>query len=533
MKNNIFTLIACGFLALSGVAQEQCTPHDHPGNPIRSKAFMDAGGQRVANDFIISANTLNFSATRMEANLWTKESEISYLDIIFYTDDNNHPGTVVGDTLSAIVPTSQEIIDTDSQDNFDIRKVILDFPTAVDLSGTGTEPVKYWVELVAYPSVPGKRIGWELNGVEVSGEGVNYTNSAVNYWMVNETWDGVFSLHGQCTVTEGCHIPEAVTASEIGTNEATISWTGTTDATSYILEYGPLGFVQGSDDGTIVEISSEFTSYTITGLDNVTAYQVYVKTICTEGESIPSVPLAFTTSDFYCEIGNLDTIEPITYVEFAGIENRSPSGLNDAPAHEYFLDIQAEVVPGETYTIVVEGNTGGPYEDGVTAFFDWNQDNQFNNSTERYDIGILTSSTGEDGFQISAQITVPANALPGVTRMRLMKEFYANAYIIDGCTWISYGQAEDYQMVVGSLGIEDQALENINLFPNPVHDVLNIKAKENLSSVAIYNLLGQEVLKSNLNNIQESIDVSALNTGVYLAKVEINGKSKTYKIIKK
>lgn len=55
--------------------------------------------------------------------------------------------------------TSQEIIDMDPQNTFEIRKVILDVASNVDLAGTGTEPVKYWLQLVAYPSIPGKRVG--------------------------------------------------------------------------------------------------------------------------------------------------------------------------------------------------------------------------------------------------------------------------------------------------------------------------------------------------------------------------------------
>lgn len=41
-KNVLLLLVFCSFL-LNGVAQESCTPHDHPANEIRSKGFMDAG----------------------------------------------------------------------------------------------------------------------------------------------------------------------------------------------------------------------------------------------------------------------------------------------------------------------------------------------------------------------------------------------------------------------------------------------------------------------------------------------------------
>ena len=53
----------------------------------------------------------------------------------------------------------------------------------------------------------------------------------------------------------------------------------------------------------------------------------------------------------------------------------------------------------------------------------------------------------------------------------------------------------------------------INLYPNPVSDILNIKIPLDmqLDKVVIYNNLGQKVLESNLN----SISTSQLNTGIY------------------
>ena len=53
-----------------------------------------------------------------------------------------------------------------------------------------------------------------------------------------------------------------------------------------------------------------------------------------------------------------------------------------------------------------------------------------------------------------------------------------------------------------------------------------------MTSVEIYSLLGQRVISNSLSNTIESIDVSALNTGVYLAKINIDGNSKTIKFIK-
>ncbi len=532
MRKSVFLVTLLSLISLGIYAQESCTPLDHPSNAIRSKAFMDAGGQTVANDFHLSANTLNFSVEQIEANLWTEEGDIASLDLVFYNNSSdNHPGTIVGDTIFNIIPTSQVILD--DEDGFDIRRVVISLPTPLELEGSGIAPVKYWVQLIAHASLPGKRVGWELNGVEVSNEGVNYSNPNINHWLVNETWDGVFTINGECTLIEGCLIPDNVTATSIGINEATIEWIGDAAAVSYLLEYGPAGFVPATGQGIELPVSAGTTTVVLTDLEMVTTYDVYTKTICEDGESIFTIPLTFSTIDEYCSIGNLDTIEPISFVEFAGIENRSPAGLNDAPAHEYFLNQIAEVIPGETYTITVEGNTGGNYSDGVTVFFDWNQDGEFNNTTERYDIGILENSSGEDGVQISAQIEVPQNALSGNTRMRLAKEFYANAYPTDGCYWISYGQAEDYGVTVGVLSTNEVDTVSFSVYPNPVSDNLNIKSDKIISSMEIYNLIGHKVYDNTLGASEAQLDVSHLSSGVYLVKIISEKSSETLKIIKK
>jgi hypothetical protein len=55
------------------------------------------------------------------------------------------------------------------------------------------------------------------------------------------------------------------------------------------------------------------------------------------------------------------------------------------------------------------------------------------------------NSTGTDGKQSTGDITVPADALLGATRMRVIKKFSS---VPDACNAAGYGQAEDYTVVV-------------------------------------------------------------------------------------
>jgi hypothetical protein len=61
---------------------------------------------------------------------------------------------------------------------------------------------------------------------------------------------------------------------------------------------------------------------------------------------------------------------------------------------------------------------------------------------------------------------------------------------------------------------------------------LNLTSNENLSSVKLYNMLGQEVLSEKLSNPNETIDINGLNSGAYLGQVQINNNTETFKFIK-
>lgn len=82
----------------------------------------------------------------------------------------------------------------------------------------------------------------------------------------------------------------------------------------------------------------------------------------------------------------------------------------------------------------------------------------------------------------------------------------------------------------GVLGLEDNNLEMVTLYPNPTSDVLTISNAEN-ATIEIYNLLGQVMtIKTNSSN-QETIDVSGYAAGAYMAKISSAGITSTKKFV--
>lgn len=88
-------------------------------------------------------------------------------------------------------------------------------------------------------------------------------------------------------------------------------------------------------------------------------------------------------------------------------------------------------------------------------------------------------------------------------------------------------------IVCTPLSVADQAFENFTFYPNPVANTLTLKAGNEIQNVAIYNMLGQEVININPNTTTPSINISNLQTGTYLMKVSIDGNMKTYRLLKK
>lgn len=147
----------------------------------------------------------------------------------------------------------------------------------------------------------------------------------------------------------------------------------------------------------------------------------------------------------YCGTTFTSGVEPITLVNFAGINNTTDNTTGGV-AHEDYTSLTANVNFGSTYPITLKGNTDGAYLDKFSVFIDWNKNNIFTDAGETYDIGGITGSTGIDATVLVGNIEVPATASLGTTRIRVVK-FY-NAFPTSCQTGAGFGEAEDYSITV-------------------------------------------------------------------------------------
>jgi len=69
-------------------------------------------------------------------------------------------------------------------------------------------------------------------------------------------------------------------------------------------------------------------------------------------------------------------------------------------------------------------------------------------------------------------------------------------------------------------------------YPNPVKNILNLSYEQNITNVAVYNLLGQEIITKKFDANQTQVDMSGLASGTYIVKVTADNVNKTFKVIK-
>jgi Secretion system C-terminal sorting domain len=73
---------------------------------------------------------------------------------------------------------------------------------------------------------------------------------------------------------------------------------------------------------------------------------------------------------------------------------------------------------------------------------------------------------------------------------------------------------------------------NIKMYPNPATNVLNIEALNEIENISVYNLLGQEVISKTTNNKVVNLDITSINSGIYIIKTTIDGVVSASRFVK-
>lgn len=155
----------------------------------------------------------------------------------------------------------------------------------------------------------------------------------------------------------------------------------------------------------------------------------------------------------------------ITNIAFGSINNTSPFQSGSTPVYENFTGISADIQAGSSLSISVKGPSS-TFPSDVVVFIDFNKNGSFDDAGESFYIGRLAPANPANAYTITSNITIPANAISGMTRMRVLKNTNTAAYsdpnapnsIASACQSLRSGQAEDYSVNI---------LGNNTVFPAP------------------------------------------------------------------
>lgn len=270
-------------------------------------------------------------------------------------------------------------------------------------------------------------------------------------------------------------------------------------------------------NGTDFSPIANATSATYTATQTQTTWYRLNVTCAAGQQTVTTNAVQVTSTGFpcYCDAVFDGGTEPITLVNFAGIDNAS-SAATSSPGMESFVSLApAQVVAGQSYTITLKGNTNGNYTNYFTVYIDFNRDGDFVDQGEMFSVaGTLVNSTGTDSQQVTADIQIPATAQTGITVMRVFKLY--NIAAIDPCDaseGLGYGQIEDYAInIAAPCSVPAPQAPGLQSFCG-VATVSMLTASSNSGSVVWYSASeGGEPLAGSAN----------LVSGIYYAAVITN-----------
>lgn len=93
-----------------------------------------------------------------------------------------------------------------------------------------------------------------------------------------------------------------------------------------------------------------------------------------------------------------------------------------------------------------------------------------------------------------------------------------------------------YETIFGintTLGQADIENAEIAVYPNPTSNSVHLEANDKIKSVLVFDVLGRKVLENNPNSQQTILKMEGLKVGLYILKITVNGKTSSYKIVKK
>ncbi|MFL0077850.1 zinc-dependent metalloprotease [Tenacibaculum maritimum] len=323
-----------------------------------------------------------------------------------------------------------------------------------------------------------------------------------------------------------------------------------TDTQNFELQYSAInGFSEEAvfsasnvPDGAVVNFSknnivnSDTVICSISNIGDVASGNYEIRINATTQSVTKSIILKLSIKDKVCSSSGDTSRISTTLVKFNTINNQSAKngGYSD------FKNISTTVQSGQRYQLEVKTNTYSSFSQPLTtistAWIDWNQNCQFD-ADEAYDLGAATGFTDQITNNSPLNITVPNNAVPGNTILRISTRLSSYP---SSCSSNFTGEVEDYTLVVenATASITDLPFNNFKLYPNPSEGVFNLKFEvinTKKVSLKLFDLRGRLVAKKQYKNtatyFSKQLTFEKVNAGLYMLQISNGNKKAIRKIL--
>ena len=139
-----------------------------------------------------------------------------------------------------------------------------------------------------------------------------------------------------------------------------------------------------------------------------------------------------------------------------------------------------------------------------------------------YVFDFFSKITGSNGIMLNQYRTSAGDSHPNGAATDLVAPQFVQEI---------FNAARNYEDFLNSISFLDNENE-INIYPNPINEVVNIKIADKYAVVIFYDILGNPIFQQNLNTQKTAINLSKFANGVYFLTIKSEKGLFTTKIIK-